>query len=318
MIIPHTTTPDWSQWHPRPSRLACAIKTNSPDNCKIAILGIPDDTGIAINEGRKGASEGPRAFRKALSEYGCAHDAISGKNLANVGIFDAGDIQAASEEIHITHERVTDAVGAILDMGMLPVCIGGGHDLTYAATRALLYRTNDQKKLGGFNIDAHLEVRERIGSGMTFRHLFTDGKDKIDTTAFIETGIGPFTNAPRHIDWLAERNSTIIYNTGNQQEVLDKFTDQATRLNNQNKLDLFASVDLDVLDSSYAQGVGELNPMGLKPTIVSRMCRTLGAMNNLKYFDIMELSPPHDTENKTARIAAHLFLNFLAGYAERL
>jgi arginase family enzyme len=31
--------------------------------------------------------------------------------------------------------------------------------------------------------------------------------------------------------------------------------------------------------------------------------------------DFMELSPPHDAQGRTARLAAHLFLAFLAGFS---
>lgn len=81
---------------------------------------------------------------------------------------------------------------------------------------------------------------------------------------------------------------------------------------------LFASFDLDVLDASVAPGVSALNPMGLTPVTASIMCRSLGRLSNLRYFDLMELSPPHDVQGRTARLAVHLLLHFLAGVAERL
>ena len=47
-------------------RFAGTIRHDSPDGCAIALLGLPDDTGVGLNNGRPGAKDGPAAFRAAL------------------------------------------------------------------------------------------------------------------------------------------------------------------------------------------------------------------------------------------------------------
>ncbi len=315
MVVPHTTAFDWSNLHPAEGRLARSLRT-TPQGCRVALLGLPDDTGIGLNGGRVGARHGPRAFREALAKYGTSHDAASDNDLARLGVFDAGDVEPAGDEIHRTHIRVAEAVDAILEQNMLPVCIGGGHDLTFPGVAALTRRLRQRNEtLGGLNIDTHLDVRERVGSGMAFRRILEEGAGVVEPRLYATVGVGAFSNEPRHIEWLRQRGGELLIFDGDQHELLERFLALLGRL--QSAGSLFASFDLDVLDASVAPGVSALNPMGLTPVSASLMCRALGRLKNLRYFDLMELSPPHDVQGRTARLAVHLFLHLLAGVAER-
>ena len=105
------------------SRLAAHFHA-VPVGCKVAVLGIPDDEGVRLNNGRLGAKDGPRALREALAKYGVSEP----EGFEWPRIFDAGDVQPG-KDIHETHDRVTAATAAILDHGLFPIAIGGGHDL---------------------------------------------------------------------------------------------------------------------------------------------------------------------------------------------
>lgn len=315
MAVPHTTPFDWTSVHPAEGRLARALR-QSPEGCRIALLGLPDDTGIALNSGRIGARQGPRAFREALARYGTAHDAVSSNDLGQLGIYDAGDIEPAGDEIHRTHIRINEAVDAILQKGLLPVCIGGGHDLTYPGVSALIKQLRSAgQTLGGVNIDPHLDVRERVGSGMAFRRIIEEGEGVVNPKQFATIGLGAFSNEQRHINWLREHGASMLIFDGDQHQLLERFLKIVEQVKSASNL--FASFDLDVLDASVAPGVSALNPMGLTPVTASLICRALGRLDNLRYFDLMELSPPHDVQGRTARLAVHLLLHFLAGVAER-
>jgi formiminoglutamase len=80
---------------------------------------------------------------------------------------------------------------------------------------------------------------------------------------------------------------------------------------------VFVSLDLDVMDAAYAPGVSAMNPAGWAPWHFDAWLRSAGANPRVKCFDIMELCPPHDEGGRTARLAAHFFLSFLRGLAER-
>ena len=119
--VPHTTAPVWPAI--TPGCLAATIRRNSPRDGAIALLGLPDDTGVRLNHGRPGARDGPRAFRAALACSGAAASVVG----ALPGVFDAGDIRPG-RTLEETHRRVT---AALLSAGLFPLAIGGGHDLTF-------------------------------------------------------------------------------------------------------------------------------------------------------------------------------------------
>jgi arginase family enzyme len=60
-----------------------------------------------------------------------------------------------------------------------------------------------------------------------------------------------------------------------------------------------------------------MNPGGWSVARAAREVEHLGADPCCRCFDLMELCPPHDEQGRTARVAAHLFLAFLRGFARR-
>lgn len=269
----------------RPGSFAAIIRVDSPDGCEIALLGLPDDTGVRLNHGRPGARDGPRAFREALSRYGTTNE-------LEVVVFDAGDV-APRDSIEATHDAVTEKVRELLALDLLPVCIGGGHDLTWPAIRAVAEKHPD---LSGVYLDAHLDVREDVGSGMAFRKILTETSCR----ELYVVGLDRFANSREHIDWFQSNSGRIS----------DSFPEGLSG-------DVFVSFDLDVLNASIAPGVSAINPVGYDARFGDDTARSVGSMTNVRYFDIMELNPVYDIDGRTARLAARLFLSFLAGVAQR-
>ena len=288
MEIPHTRRMEWPELPA--NRFASRIRTQSPDGCRVALLGMPDDTGIGLNHGRLGAAHGPDAIRVALTRYGVADP----DDWVWPGVFDAGDV-IPGESLSTTHDRVTEAAGVLLDAGLFPIGLGGGHDLTYAFVRALAQRV---PTLNGIYLDAHLDVRETEGSGMPFRRLVGDcGVHRLDVI-----GLSPMANSRDHSRW--------FHSHGGRVDSLDPHDDWPGDA-------IFFSLDLDVLDCSVAPGVSATNPMGWTVQRASDWVMAAGRCDKVRCFDIMELSPPHDVGGMTARVAAHLLLSFLRGYAGR-
>lgn len=288
--LPNTSAPPWPGDTPA-GRFASTIRTESSDGCTVALLGLPDDTGVRLNNGRTGAAGGPKAFRAALSRYGVADPAAGYLPL----VFDAGDVMPTGS-LEKTHERVTEATTALLDRGLFPIAIGGGHDLTYPFVRAVAAK---HPKLAGIYFDAHLDVRETAGSGMPFRRLVED----CGVSALHLHGFRPLVNSLEHLDWFRAHGGRT--HPENAKVALPKAKN------------LFVSFDLDVLDAAHAPGVSALNPAGWNVREAAAWVRACGADPRVRCFDLMELNPAHDPDGRTARVAAHLFLTFLQGFAQR-
>jgi formimidoylglutamase len=277
------------------------------------LLGLPDDLGVRLNSGRVGARGGPSAFRAALSRFGVAWDGLAGRAM-DVGIFDAGDVEPAPGEdaaaLFETHRRVESAVGYLHEQGLISICIGGGHDLSLPAITA--FSRHVGQPVGGINLDAHLDVRERVGSGMAFRRLIET--ERLDPRRFAEVGLGRFSNEPGDIAWLQGQGATLVY----ADSVLD------LGLNVPHVFGVscaqgpaFLSIDLDSLDQSAAPGVSAPNPLGVSVRAAARLAEAAGARASILHFDLMELNPGHDLDSRTARSAVLLFLYFVAGLAGR-
>lgn len=313
--VPHTTDPTWPEI--AGDRFAGTIRGDTPSGCAVALLGAADDLGVRLNHGRPGAADGPRAFRAALARFGTTYDAARRAPL-DVPVFDAGDLVPArgdtDEALTETHARLTEACAALHAMGLVTAVIGGGHDLTFPAVRALADHAGGA--VGGINVDPHLDVRETVGSGMPYRRLIDGGF--LNPRRFVELGAGRFSNSRAHAEWLAGLGATIILDTDSAPaDAVDRAIGVALPEAGSAG---FVSIDLDVIDGSRAPGVSSVNPAGLPVGAVCDIARRAGADGRVGHFDIMELCPPHDDPpgaGRTARVAALIFLHFIAGFAQR-
>lgn len=288
MEIQHTRKMEWPKI--ASGRFASLIQTDSPEGCQIALLGVPDDTGVSMNHGHPGAAQGPDALRVALTRYGTNEP----DDWVWPRIYDAGDV-VTSAELSETHDRVTHATTELLNAGLFPIMIGGGHDLTFPFVRAA---ANVYGDLNGVYLDAHLDVREEEGSGMPFRRLIEQcGVKRLDLI-----GYNHFVNSREHTRW--------FHSHGGRIDALEPTGIWPGE-------NLFFSLDLDVLDVSAAPGVSAQNPMGMSVRDAARWVHAAGANERIRCFDIMELCPPNDLGAKTARVAAHLLLVFLRGFTTR-
>ena len=284
--IPHTVAPAWPALST--GRFAATIRRESSRGCAVALLGLPDDAGVKLNGGRPGARNGPRAFRAALARYGTIQPGLP-------KVFDAGDV-VPGRSLEETHRRVTLATAALLDAGLLPIAIGGGHDLTFPFVRAVAARHRD---MAGVYFDAHLDVRETRGSGMPFRKLVED----CGVTALHLHGFRPLVNSPGHLAWFKAHGG--------------RLHPDGAKISLPRGRDLFVSFDLDVLDAAHAPGVSALNPAGWTVREAEAWVTACGADSRVRCFDLMELNPAFDPDGRTARIAVHLFLSFLGGVGRR-
>jgi formiminoglutamase len=301
--IPHTQPPIWPQGMPT-TRLAAHFHS-VPAGCRIGLLGLPDDEGVRLNNGREGAKGGPRALREALAGYGVADP----DGLAWPSVFDAGDV-VPGKDLQETHQRVTEAAAALLEHKLFPIAIGGGHDLTFPFVRAVIEREKKASEgkgppLAGVYFDAHLDVRDTPGSGMPFRALV----EQCGVKELHVFGVNQFANTREHMEWFRAHGGRVHGHKAQQQ--------QGGPMHMPVLGNCFVSFDMDVLDSAHAPGVSAMNPCGWSTHQAETWVYGAGRSERVRCFDIMELNPAVDESGRTARVAAHLLLTFLRGFAER-
>lgn len=289
-MVPHTSPGRWPEGVSS-SRFASRVMGQPLAGARAAILGLPDDEGVRLNGGRPGAQGGPQALRAALARYGAAEAAL---NPAFPATCDAGDV-VSGQTLEETHARVLAAAGALHERGIVPVGIGGGHDLTFPFVHAA---ANAHGPLEVVYLDPHLDVRAERGSGMPFRALVEAGAAR----GLHIQGYSAFANSREHRAWFDEAGGRVD----------DLQPDGSWPAG-----PLAVSLDLDVIDQAFAPGVSATNPCGWCPARASAWVRAAGRHPGVVCFDIMELNPAFDPHGRTARLAAHLLLEFVAGLAER-
>ena len=78
---------------------------------------------------------------------------------------------------------------------------------------------------------------------------------------------------------------------------------------------IYLTLDIDVLDSSFAPGTGVPTTCGMTPREMLGIIKGLGAAN-IRAFDLVEVSPSWDSDGITSRLGVRIILDTLATIAK--
>ena len=257
----------------------------------IAFTGFGCDEGVRRNQGRIGAAEGPTALRAMMS------------NLATTrpDLYDCGDITVKSQEFEVAQLIYADKIARSIDAGSLAIGLGGGHEIAYGSYMGLIKseRTSKEDRIGILNLDAHFDLRPgEPSSGTPFAQALELGGGN---TQYLAVGISEAANGRS----LFERADAL-----GAQYVLDHELSQVPTERIQKAFDqvehLYVSLDLDVLPASIAPGVSAPAARGVSLEVVSQILQLAAASGKLRLFDVAELNPRFDLDNRTARTASRL------------
>ncbi|MCG8699106.1 MAG: arginase family protein, partial [Bacteroidales bacterium] len=132
----------------------------------VAFLGFCSDEGVKRNQGRQGAKNGPGIVRKSMANLACHLN-------PNVQIYDAGNVYCDDENLDEAQVELGQSVNKILETGLFPILIGGGHEIAYGHYLGISEFVKS-KKLGIINFDAHFDLRpydNGANSGTMFRQI---------------------------------------------------------------------------------------------------------------------------------------------------
>jgi formiminoglutamase len=282
---------------------------HDPVSGGVALIGYADDRAIANGRGRGGAADGPTEARRFLNRLTPGDRG----ELERLPIFDLGDAADRAASIEELHAAVEDAALEALRAGACVVLLGGGHDGAYASHSALLRAVTG--RVGAVNVDAHLDVRPlrdgQITSGTPFRRLAERWGSRY---GLVELGVQPQHNARVHRAFCEERGFAIVTLAQARETGVPEAFARALR---QEGEALAVSLDLDAVQAGSAPGVSAPCPDGLSAADLLACARLAGRDARVRVLDVMELSPPHDVDGRTARLAAAAVWSFLAGVAER-
>jgi len=267
----------------------------------VALLGFASDAGVRRNQGRPGAAEGPTELRRLLSNLP-AHPGQA--------LFDAGTVRMDDDDLEAGQGAYAAQVARLLDQGLLPVGLGGGHEIAFASFSGLathLGRDGAVPRIGILNLDAHFDLRsaERGTSGTPFRQIAQVCHDKAWPFLYAVMGISAFANTEALFQ--TARELGVVWRLDEAMGFSDLPEIQAFVAEFLDRVDhLYLTVCLDVLPAADAPGVSAPSARGVTLEILEKVLDAACASGKLRVADIAELNPSLDEDHRTARLAARL------------
>lgn len=261
----------------------------------LIIIGFMSDEGIKRNLGRPGAFDAPNKIRSQLASL---------PYLGHNQIYDIGNIQCVNEDLEGAQIALGQLVSHCHELGHKTLILGGGHETAWGHYLGL---KNTYPDLGIINFDAHFDLREseQATSGTPFLQIAKDKEKLKQPFDYLCYGVQKTANTKElfnqaellNVDYVCAKE---IYTTALnwQQTYIEDFINQ--------KDSIYVSICMDVFCASIAPGVSAPQVLGLMPWHIIPLLSFLLNSEKVISIDIVELSPPFDDADITARLASQL------------
>lgn len=317
--------------------LNCFNPSESPESIDIAIVGAPFDTGVTY---RPGARFGPEAIRLTLRRLGQGFTPVRGNGkpgsklshvdpyATNLSIIDCGDVPMTPFDNRIALNQLYRGQRAIhshtptIDGNNSPkiITMGGDHTITLMTLRSAYEKYGPLTVL---HFDSHIDTWDPkvLGGGITeymslnhgtFLHYAAES-GFLNTLTCMHVGLrAPYVSPKYDIDHDHECGFETITardldNLG-RDAVIQKIKQRIGDLSQP----VYISVDIDVLDPAAAPGTGTLEVGGWTTRELLSVLDGLEGIN-LVGADVVEVSPPYDTNAEITSLAATAVIDAFLG-----
>jgi formiminoglutamase len=265
-------------------------------NADIAIFGIKEERGTSTNQGCK---EGPDEIRKKLYRLKRG----SGKN----NIVDLGNLNPGID-LDETYVRVSEVCRILLENNVLPIILGGSHDLDYGQYKGY---EEMEKLVNLLNIDAYLDLDDAQESAPSTRHV---NKILLHEPNYL-FGYTHLAHQTYLIDPMAvailEKLYFEAYRVGH---LRSNMADMEPAIRNAD----MATFDITAIKSADAPGNANAQPFGLTGEEACQICWYAGINEKLSSIGFYEYNPDKDDElKKTASVIATMIWYFIEGFYHR-
>ena len=265
-------------------------------NAQIAIFGIAEGRGSDTN---KGSANGPDEIRRKLYNLK--------RGTGKYNIVDLGNLKIGID-LDETYLRISEVCRMLLEANVLPVLLGGSHDLDYGQYRGY---EEMEKLISLLNVDAFLDLEE--------------GKDKPKARQHINKILLHEPNYLFNYTHLAHQTYLI---DPQSVMVLEKMYFEAYRIG-QLRTNLaemepairnadLLSFDVTAIKSTDAPGNANAQPFGLTGEEACQICWYAGLNEKLSSAGFYEYNPDFDdAHKKTAAVIATMIWYFIEGFYHR-
>lgn len=314
-------TPDMQQWQGRADapQASCFFQIIKPLDLQtpltphqhaFALIGFCCDEGIKRNLGRPGAAQGPAAIRATLAKFPVQHEHLL--------CYDAGDITCTDGNLEAAQLALAATVTLLLQNGITPIVLGGGHELAWGHYLGIEKQFPSQS-LGIINFDAHFDMRSLLpdnkgSSGTPFLQIAQAHQAKKRRFDYNCIGIQTSGNIQQLFITAKKYQAHFLLADDLHQPDFNACAAFIERVITENQL-IYVSLCLDVFASAYAPGVSAPQALGLTPWHIIPLMRQLAQSGKVVSYDIAELSPHYDIDNRTAKLAATFIYEMIHHHA---
>ena len=269
------------------------------EHADIAVLGIPFDSGTSF---RPGARFGPSHIRENSRQLHPYHQVLQAFPFATSQVADAGDVGANPYDIGQAVESIETRAKQLTGAGARIVALGGDHTVALPLLRAA---GNAHGPVAVLHFDAHLDTWDTLHGasvwhGSPFRRAAEEGL--MDVTRCQHVGIRGGIYDPSELSDDAEYGFELIHSDEFQRRSINDIVDQIRRRVGVGPV--YISVDIDVLDPSFAPATGTPEVAGLSTREFFCTLRGLRGLD-IVGCDVVEVAPAYDHAGITGLAAAH-------------
>lgn len=262
----------------------------------IAIIGVGEERGTQDN---KGTSHGPDEIRKKLYHLK--------KGTGAYKIVDLGNLNTGID-LDETYTRISEVCRMLLENNVLPLILGGSHDLDLGQYRGY----EDLQKLISFlNIDAFLDLEDDKNAPASKQHVHK-------MLLYEPNYLFGYTHLAHQV-YLTDPFSVGVLEKLNFEahrigQIRTNLAEMEPAIRNADML----SFDITAIKSSDAPGNAQAQPFGLTGEEACQICWYAGTNEKLSSAGFYEYNPQlDDAQKKTAAVIATMIWYFVEGFYHR-
>jgi len=278
---------------------------------RFVVFGIPWD--YLTSSDLPNSSIAPEKIRNITNDIGYTTEL--GFHIPNFQAVDVGDIKIEPTDVELNLTTIDNFLKKLYNQNeeIIPVMIGGDHFCTYPVVKVVGDQLEKKEEFGVLIFDSHLDFYQEWDKGVyshaTISHRIYD-LEYVNNKNLLIVGT-------RDIDIeefnLASSENIKYLNAYHIIDGLDYYIDGIKEFFKKSNIkSLYVSIDIDALDPSIAPGTGYAIPGGFSYRDIWKILKEITEYFNIVGFDLVEVAPNLDLENKmTCILAAKLIVEFM-------
>ena len=259
------------------------------------------------------SSIAPEHIRNITNDIGYTTEL--GFQIPHFKAVDVGDIKIEPMNVEKNLVNIDNFIKEIFNQNekIIPIMIGGDHFCTYPVVKTVADQIKKKEEFGVLIFDAHLDFYQEWDKGVyshaTISHRIYDLEYINHKNLLI---VGTRDIDIEELDLANSENITFI-NAFHLIDGLDYYIKNIKEFFHKSNIKkLYISIDIDALDPSNAPGTGYAITGGFSYRELWKLLKEISVDFNVVGFDLVEVAPNLDLENKmTSILAAKLIVEFM-------